>query len=174
MDPLSIVAGIFPSFIQGDLSDRTRVAKAQDAARRLLRIELRTNLAILDATLPKPGSQLGSEVAIAVVGHLTTVVSRACLGAIDIPNAVINRLNKATKKLIRQDLALPGWAKAANAGRLTLGDLLDFLVRKDVEMKALAAIQPVAGAGLKNPSWLTRLRNFHKVPLEVIHVLVPR
>lgn len=173
MDLSSIAAAIVPSLIQTCLSGRMKDADAYEAARRLLRIEVRTNLAILDATLPPSGTKLANKEAMAIVGHLTTVVSRACLGAIGMPNKVITRLDSKTKGLIREDRLPAQWRKGGKVHPITLADLLDYLTRKDAEMKAVAAIEQAAGTlkGTRTPRWLTRLRNFHKVTSEVARAL---
>ena len=175
MDPLTFLTGTVLPLITGRLADAKQLAEAQTTAIRLIRIELRINASIIDHVLPdpksKPKTRLPDVVAIETVKHISTETSCALLGGIGVPSVVITGLDKATQKLIRAD-KLPGQIKSLKKGSsASLIDLLDYLVRKDREMKALSTMAPIVGKSTKPVGWLTRLRHFKTVSINAADAL---
>lgn len=179
MDPFSLLPSIIP-IITGRITNATFSNAVEQSALRLLRIELQTNAAILDHILPNVtkgkansagASHLSPAVAMAVVGQLSTSIARSMLGRIGSPTLISATFDKKVTSLVRAESLPTSIGQRRNTSPVTFTDLLDYLVRKDTEMKALAAINSVAVPGIRSPQWNIRLTNFHRVALEAARVI---
>ncbi len=176
MDPITLITSIIP-LITGRFADARQLAEAERIAIRLIRMELRINASIIDCVIPNTAAKttlkLTDVVAIEIIKHLSTDYARALLGGIGVPSLVVTGLDAKTRNLINKD-KLPVQIKTSKKGSpvsLTLLDLLDYLIRKDKEMKALSAIAPIAGKSICSPDWTVRLKNFQTVSIAAITAL---
>ena len=188
MNLISLLPSVIPSIItllQNQHADSKQLAAAQECATRLMLIELKINASIIEQVIPrtvtnqrlnsshipKTSQKLTDGVAMETVKHLSTEIARALLGGLGIPARVVINLDADAQKLINND-RIPGQLKGSKKGTpVSLIDLLDYLVRKDLEMKALCAIVPIADKTIRSIEWAVRLANFQKVSIAAIVAL---
>ena len=131
--------------------------------RRMLSIELRANISLLDViTRSCDENQLCDSVAMATVSQLHTDVCRIALGGIGVPLSFTTKTNKTTCDLIHEKRSELKRRATREKKNTLFTDLLDFLIRKDIEMKALVQISNNATLP-KKINWRTRLDGFRDV-----------
>ena len=133
--------------------------------RRMLSIELRANISLLDViTRSCDENQLCDSVAMATVSQLQTEVCRIAITGVGVPLSLSATIDEATSDLIFEK---EEWLKgrASQGGETPIfSDLLDFLIRKDIEMKAIAKISNDSKMPT-NVKWKTRLNGFKNVAI---------
>jgi hypothetical protein len=167
---LEVVTSLLPSiadFIRETSRDQVLVQRNIDKIRRALIIELRCNLELVDlAGGGQPDQLLIKE----ILALLQLQILQAVYG-LDVDGAfALGKFDKDIKKFMNADDSVAsGCRLPSNLSGQSVSDALDYLLRKGIEMKAIAALSDKAVIALSQSiDWRRRLDNYRKVLLFTI------
>jgi len=167
---IEIATSLIPSLadsVRGTIRDQMLTHRQVEKIRGAVIIELRCNLELLDLF----GEGVPDEVLLREILALLQLQTLQAVYGLDLDVVLdIGKLDKSLQKLMeRDDAETPDRRLPSRLSGKPASDLLNYLLRKGIEMKAIAALSDKAVMALpKAVAWRKRLSNYRQVLLFTI------
>ena len=157
-------------YVRGILGNHMEIQRHAEKIRSALMIELRCNLELIDLV----GEGVPDQVLLKEVLALLQLQTLQAVYGLELDGVLaIGKLDKSLRRLIESnDIEMPDRSLPSGLSGKAVSDLLDYLLRKGIEMKAVAALSDKAVIALpKSIAWRKRVSNYRQVLLFTIRNL---